>query len=411
MRNVLEGIRVIDCGTYISAPVAATIMADFGAEVIKIERPGTGDTYRNEHPSLMALHTVQGAKGTSATDTAMISPNWIVDGRNKKSVALNISSKAGKEVLYELVRNADVFITNFPADVRERLSITEEEIRSLNPRLIYASFTAFGETGPEAGNRGFDATVWWARSGIMDLVRTGSNAPTRLPPGVGDHNCAVSLFAIIALALFRRELTGEGSHVGTSLLMNGYWTNALSVQATLCGESVSRQPDRTESRIPTRNCYQCRDGRWLILSIIPDQRRWESLRLAMDSVLLDDLRFADVQSREQNATALTAVLDGVFAQNTLMEWSERLQMHNVTFGPVAEMRDILTDEQALANGIFVPFADSEMMTVTSPFWIDDYIKPKPKSAPQVGEHTDSILTQFGYDKETLAKLRTSGVIG
>lgn len=411
MKNLLEGMRVIDCGTYISAPAAATIMADFGAEVIKVEQPFTGDPYRNEHPSLMALHTVRGAeKSADGAAKELISPNWIIDARNKKSIGLNLGSPEGKAVLRDLVKDADVFITNFPLDVRGRLSITEEEMREINPRLIYASFTGFGEVGPEALNRGFDATAWWARSGLMDLVRTGNNAPTRLPPGLGDHNCSVSLFASIMLALFRREQTGEGAHVGTSLLMNGYWSNALSVQATFCGEPVSRQPDRKDSRIPTRNAYQCSDERWLILSIIPDQRRWELLKEAMESDLLDDPLFIDVASRAENPTLVTAALDRVFATRTLKEWTERLRAFDVTFGPVAEMKDIFDDEQAKANGVFVPFADSELMTVTSPFWVDGYDKPKPKSAPRVGEHTDEILSRLGYDTEKQGALREAKIV-
>lgn len=411
MKTMLEGIRVIDCGTYISAPAAATIMADFGAEVIKVEQPITGDPYRNEHPSLMALHTVRGApQGSSAASTDMISPNWVIDGRNKKSIGLNLRSPEGGQILRDLVKDADVFITNFPLDVRARLSITQEEMRTLNPRLIYASFTGFGEVGPEALNRGFDSTAWWARSGLMDLTRTGSNAPTRLPPGLGDHNCAVSLFAIINLALFHREKTGEGSHVGTSLLMNGYWSNALSAQATFCGETVTRQPDRKDSNIPMRNAYKCSDDRWLILSIVPDQRRWELLREALESDILDDPRFADVASRAEHPTLVTAALDRVFATRTLNEWVDRLRAYDVTFGPVAEMHEILDDEQAKANGVFVPFADSDLLTVTSPFWVDGYDKPAPKPAPRVGEHTNEIMSRLGYTAEKQEALREGKII-
>ncbi len=408
---MLQGMRVIDCGTYISAPAAATIMADFGAEVIKVEQPFTGDPYRNEHPSLMALTTVRGSDqdgGAAAKDR--ISSNWVIDGRSKKSIGLNLNSPEGKKVLRDLVKTADVFITNFPLDVRARLSITQEEIRALNPRLIYASFTGFGEVGPEALNRGFDATVWWARSGLMELVRTGSNAPTRLPPGLGDHNCSVSLFASIVLALLRREQTGEGGHVGTSLLMNGYWSNALAVQATFCGEPVSRQPDRKESRIPLRNAYRCSDDRWLILSIIQDQRRWELLREALQSDLLHDPLFVDPASRAENAPQVTAVLDRVFATRTLKEWTERLRPFDVTFGPVVEMHEVAEDEQAKANGVFVPFAESDLMTVTSPFWVDGFEKPDPKPAPRVGEHTDEILSGLGYSAEEKEALKGKKII-
>ncbi len=206
---VFDGLKVIDCASFIAGPAAATVMSDFGAEVIKIEPPGAGDPYRRR---------AQPPIGPGLASN----PGFVLDGRNKRSLALDLRQTAGQEVLRRLVAQADVFITNYPPPVRRRLGITYEELAPLNPRLIYASFTGYGETGPEADKPGFDATAWWARSGLMHLVRAGEEAaPARSLPGMGDHPSAMGTYGAIVTALYQRERTGKGAYVGSSLLANG----------------------------------------------------------------------------------------------------------------------------------------------------------------------------------------------
>ena len=397
-QRLFEGLKVIDCASYIAGPAAATALSDFGAEVVKIEPPGAGDPYRTR---------AQPPSGTRFPEN----PNWMVDSRNKKSLALDLASEAGRGVLHRLVAGADVFITNYPPKVRRRLRLDYAELAPLNPRLIYASFTGFGERGPDADKPGFDATAWWARSGIMDLARTGDTPPTRPPPGMGGHPSAMSLYAAIVTALYKRVLTGRGSHVGSSLLMNGLWANACSVQAALCGEQVERQPERSRSSAPWRIPYLCKDGRWLLLSIVPDAKRWVAFRAALHSDLLDDPRFAVLEDRKRHATALIAALDRVFAAKTLAEWSLILDAGGVVFGAVAAMADVAQDEQALASGALVAFAEGKLLTVSSPFWIEGEDKLPPGRAPAVGEHSDAILAAAGYAEADIRKLRTDGVIG
>ena len=256
--RVFEGLKVIDCASFIAGPAAATVMSDFGADVIKIEPPGLGDPYRRRAtPSLGP-----GLKGN---------PGFVLDGRNKKSLALDLRSPAGQAVLRRLVGQADVFITNYPPPVRRRLGITYEELAPLSERLIYASFSGFGEAGPEADKPGFDATAWWARTGLMHLVRAGEEAtPARSLPGMGDHPSAMATYGAIVTALYQRERTGKGGYVGSSLLANGLWANGCSVQAALCGEKVVPQPPRERGLNALRVHYRCRDGHWLLLSIAPD---------------------------------------------------------------------------------------------------------------------------------------------
>ena len=205
--HLFSDLKVIDCASWIAGPAAATIMSDFGADVIKIEPPGAGDPWRS-----------RSASGT---------PNdyyWQLTARNKRSLALDLKHEAGLAVLYRLAAEADVFVTNFPLPVRDRLKLAPEHLLPLNPRLIYASFTAYGEAGEEAARTGFDSTAYWARTGLMDAVRADvDTAPARSAPGMGDHPSATGLYAAIVTALYRREKTGLGGVVRSSLLANGLW--------------------------------------------------------------------------------------------------------------------------------------------------------------------------------------------
>jgi formyl-CoA transferase len=395
--GVFAGLKVIDCASYIAGPAAATVMSDFGAEVIKIE-PLTGDPYRTPGQP-------------PAANRAPVNPNWLVDSRNKKSLALNLASEAGRGILHKLVRGADVFLTNYPPNVRKRLKLAYDDIAPLNPRLIYASFTGFGETGPNADKPGFDATVWWARSGMMDLIRYGDAAPVRSPPGMGDHPSAMGFYGAIVTALYKRERTGKGSHVGSSLLMNGIWANACSVQSALCGQDVDRLPERSQHPMPWRNCYRSSDGKWLMLSIVHNDDRWATFRGAVQSELLDDPRFRDTPSRRENAVALTATLDKIFAQRPAAEWEKILDEHGVVFGAAHNVFDVVNDEQAKISGALVPTADGSMLTVSSPFWIEGEDKVKAQHAPGIGEHSDAVLGAAGYGADEIRAFRDKGVVG
>lgn len=396
--RLFDGLRVIDCASYIAGPAAATVMSDFGADIIKIEPRGAGDPYRTRAT-------------TPAGYAHPVSPNWVLDARNKKSLALDLASAEGSAVLRRLVGDADVFITNFPPKVRRSLAITYEALAPLNERLIYASFTGYGEAGPEADKPGFDATAWWARSGLMHLVRAGDDAtPARSLPGMGDHPSAMAMYAAIATALYQRERTGKGGVVGSSLLMNGLWANGCSVQAALCGERVAVQPHRTRQPAPLRNHYRTADGRWLLLSI-PNERRWAELQRAMDGGELDDPRFATAEGRARHARDLTAVLDTLFARHPLAQWRARLDGAGVLFSIVADMDDIRTDRQAREAGALVAFEGSDLYTVSSPFWIGGQEKRAPRPAPKLGEHSDQVLREAGYAESEIARLRDQGVIG
>ena len=395
-QRIFDGLKVIDCASYIAGPAAATVFSDFGAEVIKIEPPG-GDPYRNraQTPAFGHSHTRN--------------PNFELDGRNRKSLVLDLRHAEGRTVLRRLVAEADIFITNAPVDVRPKLGLTYEELSPLNPRLIYASFTGYGEAGAEAAKPGFDATAWWARSGLMHLVRAGADAaPARSLAGMGDHPSAIGLYAAIATALYQRERTGRGLAVGSSLLANGLWANGCAVQARLCGEVVEPQPERHASPHPLRNHYRCRDGKWLLLSLVPDEARWQRFKRALAAPGLDDARFASAESRAANAPALTAALDLAFSARDRNAWCAALEPTGLVFGIVSEMDDI-PDAQMLASGALVAFEGDTMLTVNSPFWLEGETKLAPRRAPEAGENGAEVLRAVGYSDAEIEALRAARV--
>ncbi len=399
MSRLLDGIRVIDAANFIAGPVSTTIMADFGADVVKVEPP-TGDIYR--------------VRGAGYPPSAHNYP-WIVDNRSKRSVAIDLRTPHGQALLHRLVRGVDVFVTNAPLDSRARLRTRYEDLAPLNARLIYASISAYGEAGEEASKPGFDSIALWARTGLMDLVRASPDVPpARSLPGMGDHPTGTALFAAIMAGLYQRERTGRGTMVSTSLLANGLWMNAIPVQGILCGTRTEVRPPREEAVSALANLYRCRDGRWFMLTITGDERHWEGFARGIGREdLVADPRFATTRDRHANARALTAILDAWFATRDWGAWSPILEKTGVAFGAVATLDDIPGDAQMRASGALVPIDDPRAgasLTVSSPLQIAGQEKVPPALAPEIGQHTVEVLLEAGIVRDEIDRLLGAGVI-
>src|SRR5436190_2539272 len=394
--GIFTGLRVIDCASWIAGPAAATILSDFGAEVIKIEPPGAGDPWRASSPV-----------PSKVTDYW-----WQLTSRNKCSLAIDLKHREGLRVLHRLIGGADVFVTNFPLPVRERLQIAAADLLAINPRLVYGSITAYGEAGEEAARTGFDATAYWARTGLMDMVRASPETePVRSMPGMGDHPTATALYAAIVTALYRRERTGRGGVAQTSLLQNGLWANGCFVQNRLSGEHVAHRPPRVETPSALANHYRCRDGRWFLMALHNEARQLASFLAAIDQQpLAEDPRFATQPARRANHKALTAILDAVFARRDLAEWRPILEKAGVTFGAVFTVDEAADDRQSREIGALVPFADGAGLTVSSPFHLDGATKVAPQRAPAVGQHSESVLRDAGYTADEITRLKALGVL-
>src|SRR6202008_128013 len=285
-KGIFEGLKVLDCASFIAAPAAATVLSDFGADVIKIEPPGAGDPYRK-------LPNLPGYPHSEHNFA------WLLEARNKRSLALDLSKPEGQAVLHKLAAEADVFITNYPPQVRARLGITYDHLAPQNERLIYASFTGYGEKGEEANKPGFDSNAYWARSGLMDLVRADlDTTPARSIAGMGDHPCAMAFYGAIVTALYKRERTGKGSHVSSNLMANGIWASGVLAQANLCGAKFGERRPRERALNAVTNHYKCKDGRWLILSLLNEERQFPtSAPCPGREDLITDPRFATQADR------------------------------------------------------------------------------------------------------------------
>ena len=393
-----SGLKVIDCASYIAGPAAAMLLSDFGADVIKIEPP-EGDPHRD-------LYQRVGAQDISRNFI------WDLNSRNKRSLALDLKQPAGQAVLQRLVAQADVFITNLPLPVRGRLGISAGHLRPLNPRLVYASMTGYGETGPEAAKTAFDVTAYWARSGLMDLVRADQNAPpTRPVAGMGDHPSASTLFAGITMALYRRERTGQGGEVRSSLMANGLWSNAIQVQAALSGAQFGPRLGRHAAPYPMSNIYQCADGRWLSLVVLNEARQWLPLLSVLGlAELAADPRFATAEDRATHHAALISAFDQAFVQQDLAHWKAALNAAGITFGVVATLADMADDAQMQATGALLPCPHHGGLTLASPLSIDGSAQRPPGPAPTLGQHSAELLREAGLSEAEIGRLIADAVV-
>jgi crotonobetainyl-CoA:carnitine CoA-transferase CaiB-like acyl-CoA transferase len=399
--SIFEGIKVLDVGSFLAAPVATTIFADFGADVIKVEPPGEGDANR-----LIPMMT--------NTPKADHNYAWIMASRSKRGLALDLKTDSGKAVLYKLVETADILVTNYPPQLRSRLGLNHDQLKPFNPRLIYAALTGYGETGRDANRPGFDTTAYWARSGLADQVRPDPDA-SPAPPGLGlgDQPTAAMLYGAIVTALYRREKTGLGACITTSLLASGVWANAPSIQAALCGGTVPYRLPRTRPRNALTCYYKCRDERWFTLTLLAEERQFEPFVRTLEMPgLLTDPRFAKTPERRANAAALVEMLDPVFAKKDSSEWQRLFEGVGIPTGVVARTEDAVHDEQMRLAGAIIsaPWVPVTGLTIDSPFRIADVEKALPRPPPEVGQHTDEILLQHGFTPESIVRLRSEGAI-
>jgi crotonobetainyl-CoA:carnitine CoA-transferase CaiB-like acyl-CoA transferase len=395
--SVFTGLKVLDVSTFIAAPAAAAVLSDFGAEVIKVEPPGAGDSQR----ILATVPPVPRAHGNYP---------WHQANRNKRGVCVDLKSSGGAEILKRLVEWADVVITNFPHGTREKLHLGYDDVSAWNPRVIYADVTGYGDAGPDAALPGFDLTAYWARSGLLSSTRDAGAPPTVPVPGSGDYATAMDLYSAIVTALYHRERTGKGMSVGTSLLAAGVWATATFVGGALAGGEPYGLHDRTKPPNPLLNPYQSSDGRWFMLVATP---HWPALVSAIGHPeLLEDPRFADAQGILENATELAALLDAEFRSRPFAHWKEVLDGARVTYGVIQTPQEVAEDPQLRANDIAVPLEgdDDVELTISSPINLRGLPKAPAKRAPELGEHNDEVLRELGFRNDEIDRLRVAGAI-
>ncbi|MBI3683747.1 MAG: CoA transferase [Acidobacteria bacterium] len=396
--GILTGIRVLDLATYIAGPAAATIMSDHGAEVIKVERPPHGDPYRylSQLPAMPVSEHLY---------------CWLLDGRNKKSVALDLVHASARGVLEKLVAWCDVLVTNFQPALLLKFRLRYEDLAPLNGRMIYASVTGYGETGEEADKPGYDQTAYWARSGLMGMMHQAGADPVQSPAGFGDHPTSMALFAAIMMALYQRERTGRGSKVTTSLMANGAWANSCQIQASFVGAEWPVRRTRANPNNPLVNHYVTRDGHRFILCLLEPARDWERLCRALEwGRLLEDARFCTPQGRHENSPELVAMIDAEVAGKDMAEWAQIFRRHDIVWGPVPTMDEVGQDAQMAAAGVYAEIDGAPWRTVLSPLQVEGEEKVKPSLAPAVGQHSDEVLHTLGYPEPEIRRLVETGAV-
>ena len=396
--NIFSGLKVVELASFIAGPGAAVILSDFGADVVKVEPP-TGDTWRIGHK----IPPQPQAKDAYPFHLA---------NRNKRGVTIDLKSPSAHPVLERLVKWADVLIVNTPRPARKRLKLEYDDVSQWNPRLIYADLTGFGEKGPDADLPGFDITAYWARSGLLSMTRDAGEPPTWPVAGSGDNATGVGLYSAIVTALYRRERTGKGSYVTTSLLAEGVWSASVSIQAALCEAKFFAPHDRRNPANAALNVYRASDGSWFLLVVTPDKLPAVAKAIGRPD-LLTDPRFADPAKLTQSMAQLTAIFDEVFCSQPMTHWYEAFNGVHVTFGVVRGPEEVVNDPQLRANEIVVPLEGAGgklTSTISSPIQVHGVSKVAAKRAPALGEHNQAVLEQLGFTAAEIDGLRASGAI-
>ena len=403
MSRPLEGVKVLEVAMWAFVPAAGGMLSDMGADVIKVEPP-SGDPIRG-------LKILSSGGGGESFDLS-----WEAYNRGKRSITLDLHMPAAIDVLYKLVADADVFLTSLLPPARRKMRIDIDDLRARNPNLIYAIGSATGREGPEGEKGGYDAITFWGRGGIAAAVTPEVSPYPLQPPGpaYGDCTSAAMLAGGVAAAIAQRVMTGKASIVDVSLLSASMWAMQRSVmQANEMGVAALPRPKREAASNPLVNVYKTSDGRFLSLCMLQGQRYWPGFCEAANRAdLSDDPRFVSAEARQKNITACIAELDALFASYALAEWRVILGRQDGPWEVVQSVGEMKNDPQVQANRYLqaVQHSDGRTLSMVSTPAQFDGVSLAPRPAPQLGAHSEEVLTQLGYDEQDILNLKIAGVV-
>jgi len=392
----LAGIRVVEVAHFVAVPAAGALLADLGAEVVKVERPG-GELYRHGKPAFSGY----------ASDFPE-SPAFHMDNRGKRSLALDLTRPGAREALARVVDGADVVLTNLLPQRRRRYGLDPDSLLARRPGIVVGAITGYGAGGPDEDGPAFDYTAYWARSGMMDTMRDAGVPPSLQRPAVGDHAAAMNLVCGVLVALRRRDATGRGGFVDVSLLQTGLHVLGNDVATALVTREPARRHDRRRPVNPLWNSYPVKGDRWLLLVMIEPDRYWSRFCAALGRPDLEtDPRFASGFERHHHAEELVAELERTFAERTLAEWRPILDAHGLIWSPVSRVEEAIHDRQARHLGLFYDLespAAGRFETVAPPFRIQGVPLGAKRAAPPVGGDTREVLREAGLSEAEIAEL-------
>lgn len=379
----LAGLKVVELGVWVAAPAAAALLADWGADVVKVEAPA-GDPMR----------AVFGSIGIGGD---LPNPAFALDNRSKRSVVLDLRQDEDRAVLEELVGGADVFVTNLRPDALDKLDLEPATTVARHPRLVYCSVSGYGLKGEDRNRPSYDIGAFWARSGLSAQMADGDGTPLNVRGAIGDHITGLAALAGILAAVLEQRATGRGQVVEVSLLRTGAYILGWDLGLQLALGKVAGAEHRSRNQSPLMNCYRTADGRWFFLTGLEADRHIASvLRAIGRDDLLDDPRFADAVALRRNRVEVIAELDATIATRSLDEWAERFDAAGVWWAPVQTPAEVVADPQLLANDGVVEVDEGRIRAVGGPVTFSN-ARPRPGRVPLLGQHTDEVREQVGAD--------------
>ena len=394
----LKGVKVVELASWLMAPVASAILADCGAEVIKIEN--------------LAGDPMRGVTASGAFPFAEINYGLELGNRGKKSIAIDIKTQKGREILYKLVETADVFITNLRYPALQRAKVDYQSLSKVNPRLVYAWGSGYGQEGPNRDQAAFDELAFWARGGFMGVLGQPEGCPVPLHGAMGDLATGAIFVGAIMMALFHRERTGVGQEVTTSLYNCGIWINGFDIQIGLVTGQDVHQSSRLNPGNPLYNIYQAKDGKWLQFVFLESDRYWSTFCHAIGREELIS-EFDSHEKRCQNSAKLVSIFDEVFASKTRKAWEQTFSQYDLPWAVAASVSDVIDDPQAKDNNYFVEIehpTGKRMRIINTPYKFSKTPVGVRGAAPVLGQHTEEVLLEIGYTWEEMVELKEKGVI-